>query len=891
MAPKIVIRSAYGVFFADRAPNDYFGDPSCSVGCNGWGWGVSNVVNNPGNLAPAFNWDNGYPGVATFTTPNPSQADNKSGALYWPSNAGRLGYTQSWNFNIQRDLPFSMVLDAGYVGTKGTALMANGLGVLNQLPPSALVLGSLLTSTVTSQAALPASAVALGARYPFGATGKSIPVWQTLTPFPQLLNGATVGAWNAPLGFSTYNALQVQLNKRFSRGLSWLANYTLSKSLANVTNTYSGGTGTPMIAYNLSLQKAIVSYDQTHVVKIGLTYELPVGRGKALAPHMHPVLNAMLGGWKIQYIGNYNSGTPLSFGANSAASGTNVGGNRALLTNGDAGLGDSVQYQLFQRRAATGFQHHQPVPEYPVHQAARSIHLRHRSGQRCTDSRIVGPQREHRAAEELDDEGTRSLPIAGGSAQWIQPPYTGRNLDEPEQHHVRRRDLGERQPHHAARDPHRFLRLQDSHRRNRLRRRRVEKTPWRTRRLKAGGSQDWLPHRFFIKFRGPKAHANRQRISGKRRRKFMSVPSLHVPNRFLKSCVRIVATVPLPGKSSGEGVGFATGWSEVSREDALAQLDRIVDSPPFRSSKRCSLFLRYVVQHAIDNEVDCLKERTLGVAVFDRDPHYDTNQDPIVRTTAGEVRKRLAQYYLGPAHENELRISLPTGAYLPEVHAVPSRPETKIESIELPPTPVNRGKWWVGAAIAGAAAALAGGYSLISRKTELDQFWAPFIKAQGPVVMCVGQPQAYNFVSDTQRALDDWFASGDGKTEPPPEIARIPLPAIVPMWDRYTGFGDAQALARISSVFGAYGKKFQVRGGKSASLADLRGKPAHTDRRLQQPVDHGSHRGAALSLRTRSQGRRADRARQPESRTIRTGKWCTRGRTGGFRWITPSLPG
>jgi hypothetical protein len=45
------------------------------------------------------------------------------------------------------------------------------------------------------------------------------------------------------------------------------------------------------------------------------------------------------------------------------------------------------------------------------------------------------------------------------------------------------------------------------------------------------------------------------------------------------------------------------------------------------------------------------------------------------------------------------------------------------------------------------------------------------------------------------------------------------------MWDRYTGFGDAQALARLSSVFGAYGKKFQVRGGKSASLADLRGKP------------------------------------------------------------------
>ncbi len=306
----------------------------------------------------------------------------------------------------------------------------------------------------------------------------------------------------------------------------------------------------------------------------------------------------------------------------------------------------------------------------------------------------------------------------------------------------------------------------------------------------------------------------------------MVCPTTAVSARHMGTCVRIVATVALPGKSNGgEGVGFAAGWSEVSREDALAQLERIVDSPQFRSSKRCSLFLRYVVQHAIDNEVDCLKERTLGVAVFDRDPHYDTNQDPIVRTTAGEVRKRLAQYYLGPAHENELRISLPTGAYLPEVHAVPPRTETKIESIVLPPPRVNRRKWWIAATVGGVVAALAGSLSLISRKTELDQFWAPLIKAQGPVVMCVGQPQAYNFVSDTQRALDEWFASGDGKTEPPPEIARIPLQSIVPMWDRYTGLGDAQALARLSSVFGAYGKKFQVRGGKSASLADLRGKP------------------------------------------------------------------
>ena len=338
--PKTVIRTAYGVFFADRAPDDYYGDPTGAVSLNGWGWGVANVVNYGNNLAPAFNWDNGYPGVYNYVTPNPSQADGKSGALYWYPNGGRLGYTQSWNFNIQRELPFHMVLDAGYVGTKGTALEANGLGIQNQLPPAALALGSALNGTVTSQAALPASAVAMGARYPYGATGQSVAVWQTLTPFPQLLNGSTIAGWDTPLGFSTYNALQVQLNKRYSSGVSWIANYTFSKSISNVTNLYSGGTGTAMIATNLGLQKSISSYDQPQVVKIGASYELPFGKGKPIGSHWNPVVNGVLGGWKLQYIGNYNSGTPLAFAANSADSSTNLSTNRAELTNPPgAGLG------------------------------------------------------------------------------------------------------------------------------------------------------------------------------------------------------------------------------------------------------------------------------------------------------------------------------------------------------------------------------------------------------------------------------------------------------------------------------------------------------------------------------------------------------------------------
>src|SRR5712671_3838009 len=92
-------------------------------------------------------------------------------------------------------------------------------------------------------------------------------------------------------------------------------------------------------------------------------------------------------------------------------------------------------------------------------------------------------------------------------------------------------------------------------------------------------------------------------------------------------------------KSGKDGVGATAEWSSGSRQEAVEQLARILDSPQFRSSKRCSTFLRYVVEQAADNHFHNLKERTVGVAVFNRDPDYETNQDTVVRGTAGAVRK------------------------------------------------------------------------------------------------------------------------------------------------------------------------------------------------------------------------------------------------------------
>ena len=97
-------------------------------------------------------------------------------------------------------------------------------------------------------------------------------------------------------------------------------------------------------------------------------------------------------------------------------------------------------------------------------------------------------------------------------------------------------------------------------------------------------------------------------------------------------------------------------------------LELLLHSPHFCNSKRYPRFLQKIVECTIRGELDELKERSLGHSVFDRSPNYDTGADPIVRITAGEVRKRLALYYQEHGHEDAVQISLSVGTYMPEFH-------------------------------------------------------------------------------------------------------------------------------------------------------------------------------------------------------------------------------
>jgi hypothetical protein len=134
------------------------------------------------------------------------------------------------------------------------------------------------------------------------------------------------------------------------------------------------------------------------------------------------------------------------------------------------------------------------------------------------------------------------------------------------------------------------------------------------------------------------------------------------------------------------------------------------------------------------------RERTPGVEVFGQEPDYDTSEDPVVRSSAAEIRKKLAQYYQRPGHESEARIELSSGSYVAEFHFS--------GGVVVPRLPRKR-SWAI--AIGGAAAiVLIGTVALLLlgwKRSDLDQLWGPPLKAPGTILICMGQPVAFNLRS------------------------------------------------------------------------------------------------------------------------------------------------
>jgi len=227
-------------------------------------------------------------------------------------------------------------------------------------------------------------------------------------------------------------------------------------------------------------------------------------------------------------------------------------------------------------------------------------------------------------------------------------------------------------------------------------------------------------------------------------------------------------------------------------------LERILSSPLFRKSKRFPNLLRFVVERSLHGHSEPLKERTLGVEVFGRAPDYDTNLDPVVRTTAVEIRKRIAQYYHEEGHQNEIRIDFPAGSYLPEFR-MPEKPAVLAEPPAPPrPKPILP----VAAVLAVVLATAVLVFLLIARPWEspsaLDRFWAPVLSSPDPVSVYIG-----GYATET------------------PPVNTIDLQN-----SEKVAFADATALARVTSLLVSHNRPYRIRFQMSSKLEDLRDGPA-----------------------------------------------------------------
>jgi hypothetical protein len=284
-------------------------------------YGTNKVAVNYGNLLDgAFNrsstgttvpgfgsWDSNslpLPGPIPF---NPGLGVGAQINGFSPRD-GIAPYDLVWNIGIQRELPFNMLLSASYTGNRANFLPAQ-LNPINQLDASYLALGSTLGAAVNSP-----QAIASGVSSPYSGFintfGGGATVLQALRPYPQY---SSIFDNFDNSGSSLYHAMQIQLEKRFSEGLSFLVSYNLSRMMSN---TNSGFTSFVSSAYNKNNQAAewtIDNNDQPNIVSIAGTYELPIGKGKPFVNDKGIVSN-LIGGWQVSAILTYAQGTPVNSG-------------------------------------------------------------------------------------------------------------------------------------------------------------------------------------------------------------------------------------------------------------------------------------------------------------------------------------------------------------------------------------------------------------------------------------------------------------------------------------------------------------------------------------------------------------------------------------------------
>jgi len=296
---------------------------------------------------------------------------------------------------------------------------------------------------------------------------------------------------------------------------------------------------------------------------------------------------------------------------------------------------------------------------------------------------------------------------------------------------------------------------------------------------------------------------------------------------------------------------------KLSRRELLEQLEKIVSSDHFRHSKRYPSFLRFIVERTVEENTEVLKERNLGTEVFGRASDYDTSADPIVRVTAGEVRKRIAQYYQTAGHEHELRIDLPLGSYVPHfqpaghspaqeighdhgreaahdtevpdasivavVPGIPARDEsvsTRLQAVASARWPSSwRRRLLVGLCVAVALAAIAGSLfgitTLRSRARDrgIEYFWQSFAPANDALIV-----MGVHFSDGSGKSLPADPGASAIRNEQQTALASMVASDMVPV-------SDVISYSKITDLLTRRSVTYQTKGSTDTTLDELRRGP------------------------------------------------------------------
>lgn len=212
---------------------------------------------------------------------------------------------QQWNFNVQRQLPGNMVVEAGYIASKGNQIQNGDTTPYNQLDTAYLPLGNRLREQVPN----PFLGIITDPRSPLSA--RTVEYGQLLRPHPQLT--ALDLNWR-PNGNSIYHAMTLRVERRFSQGLGLLVSFTGGKLISDSETSgffSSSGGSAAQNTYSRRQERAVSIEDIARRLVVSADYQLPFGKGRPLLANMNRWTNAVLGGWQLNGIWTVQSGQPI----------------------------------------------------------------------------------------------------------------------------------------------------------------------------------------------------------------------------------------------------------------------------------------------------------------------------------------------------------------------------------------------------------------------------------------------------------------------------------------------------------------------------------------------------------------------------------------------------